>query len=258
MILRGGTSGARARVTNVRLIPDENGTVIGTFHVPDSAGSANPIFETGTSTFRLTGSPTNSSVIGTFDTSAEEAFYSQGSVDATQESTLSMRNAKVLTADFDETQTIGGTANSNTIQTVSGFDVITNVTQDVTEITNITNEITNVTNVTNVTNITNINQVPRRRRRPRRRRGRGRDPLAQTFAINDETGIFITKCDVYFQAKDDTVPVKFEIRTTQLGTPTTTILPYAEIYKDPKDVFIYEDASVATTFVFKSPVYLEH
>ena len=58
-------------------------------------------------------------------------------------------------------------------------------------------------------------------------------------------------------SKDDTVPVKFEIRTTQLGTPTTTILPYAEIYKDPKDVFISEDASVATTFVFKSPVYLE-
>ena len=68
----------------------------------------NPIFETGTSTFRLTGSPTNSKIKGTFDTAAEEAFYSQGSVDATQESTLSMRNAKVLTSNFQETQTIGG------------------------------------------------------------------------------------------------------------------------------------------------------
>ena len=56
MILRGRSSGARARVTNVRLIPDANGTLIGTFHVPDSSSSANPIFETGTSTFRLTGS----------------------------------------------------------------------------------------------------------------------------------------------------------------------------------------------------------
>ena len=39
MILRGRSSGARARVTNVRLIPDVNGTLIGTFHVPDSSSS---------------------------------------------------------------------------------------------------------------------------------------------------------------------------------------------------------------------------
>ena len=55
MILRGNSSGARARVTNVRLIPDQGGTLIGTFHVPNSSSSANPIFETGSSTFRLTG-----------------------------------------------------------------------------------------------------------------------------------------------------------------------------------------------------------
>ena len=87
---------------------------------------------------------------GDFDTAAEEKFYSQGTVDATQESTLSMRNAKVEESEFEETQTIGGTSNSNTIQTVSGFDVITNVTQQVTEVTNVTQNVTNVTNITNV------------------------------------------------------------------------------------------------------------
>ena len=112
MILRGESSGARARVTNVRLIPDQGGTLIGTFHVPNSSSAANPIFETGTSTFRLTGSPNNSELQGDFDTSAEEKFFSQGTVDATQESTLSMRNAKVEEDEFEETQTIGGTANS--------------------------------------------------------------------------------------------------------------------------------------------------
>ena len=56
-----------------------------------------------------------------------------------------MRNAKVEEDEFAETQTIGGTSNSNTIQTVSGFDVITNVTQEVTEVTNVTQNITNVT-----------------------------------------------------------------------------------------------------------------
>ena len=256
MILRGlRTSGARARVTNVRLIPDVNGTLIGTFHVPDSSSSKNPIFETGTSTFRLTGSPTNSKIKGTFDTAAEEAFYSQGSVDATQESTLSMRNAKVLTSNFQETQTIGGTSQSNTIQTVSGFDVITNVTQDITEITNITNEITEVTNVTQVTEVTQVNQITQVIQSPWE--NNDDDPIAQTFAVNDETGVFVTKCDIYFQAKDDELPVKFEIRTTQLGTPTTTILPYSEVYKNPDEVFLSEDGSVPTTFEFKSPVYLE-
>jgi len=242
MILRGGSSGARARVTNVRLVPDVNGTLIGSFHVPDSASSSNPIFETGTSTFRLTGSPTNSKIKGTFDTSAEEAFYSQGSVDATQESTLSMRNAKVLTNNFDESQTIGGTAQSNEIQTVSGFDVVTNVTQEVTEITNITN-------VTNVTRVTQVIREPRE--------NNDDDPLAQTFSINDETGVFVTSCDIYFQQKDDEVPVEFQLRTTQLGTPTETILPYTQIFKNPDEVNLSEDGSVPTKFTFKSPVYLE-
>ena len=73
MLLR-SRSGGLARVTNVRLVPDQGGTLIGSFHVPDSSSSANPIFETGTSTFRLTGEPFNANTPGTYDTSAEEKF----------------------------------------------------------------------------------------------------------------------------------------------------------------------------------------
>ena len=134
MIIRGRSSRALARVTEVRLLPDQGGTLIGTFHVPDSRSSANPIFETGTSTFKLTGSSIDSMIAGTFDTEAEGQFFSQGTVDVTQESTLSLRNAKVESDSFEERQTTGGTSNHSTIQTVSGFDVITNVTQEVTEI----------------------------------------------------------------------------------------------------------------------------
>ena len=50
MILRGVSSGSLARVTDVKLIPDQGGQLIGSFHVPNSSSSANPIFETGTST----------------------------------------------------------------------------------------------------------------------------------------------------------------------------------------------------------------
>ena len=61
----------------------------------------------------------------------------------------------------------------------------------------------------------------RRGRRGGRRRG-GRDPLAQTFNINDDTGVFLTKIDLFFQQKDDQFPVKFQINETEQGQPTAT------------------------------------
>ena len=266
--------GARAKVTGLKLIPDKNATIIGTFHVPDSDSSANPIFETGRSTFRLTGSATNSKIKGTYNTSGEAQFYSQGDVDTTQESTLSLRNAKVTHTDFQETQTIGGTAQSNTIQQVSGFDVITNVTQDITQITNITNEITEVTEVTNVdarvtnvsnvtnvrevtevTNVNNTTQVTQVIREPRE--NNDDDPIAQTFSVNDLTGVFVTKVDFYFAEKAENIPVTFQMRTTELGTPTTKVLPYSEVTLEPNQINLSDNATVPTTFRFKSPVYLE-
>ena len=33
------------------------------------------------------------------------------------------------------------------------------------------------------------------------------DPLAQTFMVNDDSGIFVTKIDVFFHLKDDNIPV---------------------------------------------------
>ena len=35
------------------------------------------------------------------------------------------------------------------------------------------------------------------------------------------------------------------------------MLPFSEVYKDPDEVFVSDDGSVATTFEFQSPVYLE-
>jgi len=244
MVFNGHSSGARARVKDVRLIPNGGTNIIGVFHVPSSDVVDNPIFETGRSTFKLTGSPTNTSVKGTFDTAGQQTFYSQGDIDATQETTLSLRNAEVRNSQFQETQTIGGDAQSNTIQTVSGFDVVTNVTQDITEITNITN-------IRNVTEVTQIIREPRE--------NNDDDPIAQTFTVNDLTGIFVTKVDVYFQAKaeDGSAPVVFQLRPTELGTPTTKIIPYSEVVMPPEKINISEDATVATTFTFKAPVYLE-
>ena len=100
MVLVGQTSGAQARVTNVRLITDRVGTLIGSFRVPDTANEANPAFETGRNMFRLSSSPTNSKIEGTVTSAAEEMFYSQGDMDNTQEVTLSLKNADVVTEEL--------------------------------------------------------------------------------------------------------------------------------------------------------------
>jgi hypothetical protein len=77
--------------------------------------------------------------------------------------------------------------------------------------------------------------------------------------VEEETGIFLTKCDVFFRTKDDMdIPVVFQLRTMQGGFPTQKILPFSEIVLNPDQVNISGDGSVATTVEFKSPVYLEN
>ena len=92
MNLVGQTSGAQARVSDVRLITDQIGVIIGSYRVPDtSTDTSLPAFDTGRNTFRLTSSPTNSKVERLFNTAAEEVFYSQGDLDQTQCQQLTAR-----------------------------------------------------------------------------------------------------------------------------------------------------------------------
>jgi len=84
------------------------------------------------------------------------------------------------------------------------------------------------------------------------------DPLAQTFLVENKGGAFVTKVDLFFQAKDATLPVTAMIRTVENGNPAKMILPFSTVTLEPPDVNISDDASVATTFTFDSPVYLKH
>jgi hypothetical protein len=84
------------------------------------------------------------------------------------------------------------------------------------------------------------------------------DPLAQSFLIDDETGVFLTSCDVFFRSKDDLdVPVTFQLRTMQNGFPTQHVIPLSEVVLEPSQVQTSGDGSVATNIQFKAPVYLE-
>ena len=84
------------------------------------------------------------------------------------------------------------------------------------------------------------------------------DPLAESFEVNDPNGVYITKCDVFFEKKDtNNIPITLQIRTMQSGFPSQTILPFGEVVLNPENVNVSEDASIATTFTFESPIYLE-
>ena len=84
-----------------------------------------------------------------------------------------------------------------------------------------------------------------------------RDPLAQSFTV-DETGAFLTSFDVFFKSKDDNAKLFVELRYVELGTPTKYLVQdYAQIAVNPNNINISDDASVATTLNFPSPIYLE-
>ena len=83
------------------------------------------------------------------------------------------------------------------------------------------------------------------------------DPLAETFMIDDEGGVFLTSIDIFFSSKDANVPVTLQIRDTVNGYPGQKILPFAEKTLNPSAVNISSDGTTVTTFTFDSPVYVQ-
>ena len=82
------------------------------------------------------------------------------------------------------------------------------------------------------------------------------DPLAQSFIVDEQGGVFITSVDVYFNTKDTNIPVSMQIRTMENGYPTTKILPFSDVTLEPNDIQLSATAAVATKFTFRAPVYI--
>jgi len=219
MVLTGKTSGAQATITNVRLLSDLSSTLIGSFYIPDPNNANYPKFETGTKNFKLINDADNDKNLST--TSAEESYVSSGIIEKTQETIISVRNAKVEQKPVFDSRPIERTLNT---EIVSSTQIGPTFTSD--------------------------ERVVRTRA--------WSDPLAQSFLVEEDGGIFLTKCDVFFRSIDDMdIPVTLQIRTMNTGIPTQIIVPNSEVVLDPGDVNISSDGSIATTFQFKSPIYLE-
>ena len=85
----------------------------------------------------------------------------------------------------------------------------------------------------------------------------GADPLCQTFRV-DETGAFLTSVDLFFASRDPNENLTVEIRTVELGIPTTQLIQdYAYAVVSPDQIRTSQDAEDPTRVTFPSPIYLE-
>jgi hypothetical protein len=89
--------------------------------------------------------------------------------------------------------------------------------------------------------------------------GGGGDPLAQTFfTYGVKGGCFITAISVFFQSKDASLPITLQIRNTNNGYPTDSLISeYASKTLSPVSIFTSNDSSLETKFAFDRPIYLQ-
>ena len=186
------------------LVTDANGSVTGTFAIPDPKVDSNPRWRTGQRIFRLTSSSTNV-LTQAPDTAANAEYIARGIIETVQNTIISTRTAGVEFRATNETENITRTDVQRGASRQVGYH----------------------------------------------------DPLAQTFMIDDEGGVFLTSIDLFFSSKDANIPLTLQIRNTVNGYPGQNILPFSELSLNPADVNISADATVKTTFTFPSPVYVQ-
>ena len=102
----GETSGAIAKISNKDLITDKKGKLRGSFFIDQPNVEGNMKFKTGTKLFRLSDSDSDSKVVGISDSNGEAEFTSAGLLETTQETIISVRNAKVTSEDMKDARTL--------------------------------------------------------------------------------------------------------------------------------------------------------
>ena len=192
--LVGQTSGAVAYVKDLRLISDNYGDLLGSFFLRNPLAIPSPAVRitTGTKTYKLTNSSTNSAPLpgSKLQSTAETSYRSEGRFEVRQ------RQTTRVTSNFY-------------------------------------------------------------------------DPLAQSFSVggtidapdlngqnNDANGAFLTAVDLFFANKPSgNDPVRIEVRTVELGTPTRTIIGNP-VTLTPSEVNVSTNGGTATRVTFDYPIFL--
>jgi len=202
------------------LITDSNGAITGTFSIPDPKNNSNPRWRTGDRVFKLTSSSTGSNVSSEIATVAFADYNASGIIETKQELIISTREAIIQRTSINQNRTTPRTTASSrtSSQQVGGGGGGGG--------------------------------------EGGAGRSRGRDPLAQTFRVDNDGGIFLTSVDIFFGTKSSNIPVTCQIRTVVNGYPSEEILPFGTKVLNPSSVNTSTNGQTATNFLFPSPVYL--
>lgn len=87
--------------------------------------------------------------------------------------------------------------------------------------------------------------------------GRG-DPIAQSFYIDaptDQSGVYVTSLNLFFQAKDPNLGLTVYLVGMSGGNPDSSTV-YGKAYLPSASINVSNTAAVATTFTFNNPIYL--
>lgn len=91
------------------------------------------------------------------------------------------------------------------------------------------------------------------------------NPMAQTFYVDNQFGVVLTKVSLFFRTKDSTLPVSVHIRPVENGKPSTSnIVPDSHVFLNPSQVTaIGTDPQLSdiqtspTDFAFEEPIFLQ-
>jgi len=248
MTLTGKTSGAKAKITDIRLISDSVGTLQGSLFIPNPEKPENPAFSAGENKFFLTDVPLLSIPPGTLNAggtylnqSTADAVYTGASIQKTITKVTTTTITPTITPSFKKTifQPTKTNVNVTTIQKQL-YEKYTQTYQY-----QISGQLPKI----GLTSSDSLAKCPY-------------DPIAQTFFVSEKSGIFLTSLEVFFKTKPDFTSqtadtVTLQIRTVENGSPTSTTLPYSEVTLAPDKINLSTNGSVATKFTFASPVYLD-
>ena len=104
------------------LVTDSNGSVSGTFAIPDATNNSNPRWRVGTRVFRLTSSSTNSTT--DVETSAEGDYQARGTTETVQNTIVSTREATTVRQTVTDTQNITRSSTRTTQEVIQWIDPV--------------------------------------------------------------------------------------------------------------------------------------
>ena len=90
--------------------------------------------------------------------------------------------------------------------------------------------------------------------------GVNKQPIAQSFYVDEAKGIYCTKVDLFFAAKDTALPVQIHLRPMVQGFPSSQeIIPGTQVSLPSSSVNVDTVGPdlTATTFTFDEPVFLK-